>query len=148
MSAEASQVGRERWFLTMNTSTERYKALVEVFKGYLDTALTANIWFYAFTGAVVTYYLSNREGKPFLKFSLFIPFILGILIIVLSLKGKRRAKRLERKMLQSGGDAESNHEPPLQFLIDFLWYSVALIFLVCVCLIFLFAWWPPALFGV
>lgn len=127
----------------MNTKAEKYKTLVDVFKGYLDTALTGNIWFYAFTGAVVTYYLSNREGKPYLKYSLFLPFFLGVLIIALSLVGRREAKALECKMFED--DAELKDTPPVKFLSNYLLASVLMIGLVCICLFFLFVEWPPSL---
>lgn len=130
----------------MNTSVEKYKALVDVFKGYLDTALTGNIWFYAFTGTVVTYFLSNREGKPYLRYSLFIPFCLALFVIALSLRGKRRARSLERKMLHGDDKLEHDPEPPLEFLFDFLKISIFLVVVVIVVLGILF-WWPPSLFG-
>jgi hypothetical protein len=127
----------------MNTKAEKYKILVDVFKGYLDTALTGNIWFYAFTGAVVTYYLSNREGKPYLKYSLFLPFFLGILIIVLFLIGRREANTLEQKMFEENDELRDT--PPVKFLGNYLLASVVMIGLVCVCLFCLFVEWPPSL---
>jgi len=51
----------------MNTALETYKIYVDILKGYLDTALMANIWFYAITGAIVANYLTNGKNKPFLK---------------------------------------------------------------------------------
>ncbi len=107
------------------------------FKGYLDTALTANIWFYAFTGAILTYYLAHRERKQYLRYSLLLPFVLGILIIFISWKGIGQAYLIEGVMLKSAGDIQLVEVPAVNILVNFLRASIALLFLVCICLIVL-----------
>lgn len=118
----------------MNPNIEIYKAFVEVFRGYLDTALMANIWFYALTGAIVSYYLSNRKDAKYLKFSLFLPFILGVLIIIISAAGIRQAHLIEEMMLKEAGIIKLEHVPAVEVLVNFLKSSVGLISLVCICL--------------
>ena len=73
----------------MNPNMESYKIIVEIFKGYLDTALMGNIWLYALTGAILTHYLTHRKESPKLKFSLVLPILLGGLIIFLSCSGNK-----------------------------------------------------------
>lgn len=121
----------------MNTDMESYKTFVDVFKGYLDTALTANIWFYALTGAVVSYYLKNRENARYLKFSLILPFVLGILIIVLSGAGIGQAHLIEGLMLKASG-LRLEHVPAAEVLVNFFKASIGLISAVCIGLILLF----------
>ena len=53
----------------MENDLANYKIFVEIYKGYLDTALTGNIWFYTLTGAVVANYLSKKEERFYLRFS-------------------------------------------------------------------------------
>jgi hypothetical protein len=118
----------------MNPNMEIYKTFVEVFRGYLDTALTANIWFYALTGAIVSYYLSNQKKAPYLTYSLFLPFILGVLIIIISVAGIRQAHRIEEMMLKDAGNIQLEHVPAVEVLVSFLKSSVGLISLVCICL--------------
>ena len=131
----------------VNSKIEKNKTLIDVFKGYLDTALMANIWFYALTGGAVTYYLSNREGKPYLRFSLFLPFLLGCLIIVLSARAIRLARSLKEKILEEAGYSKTEKSPSLEFFVSFLWASIALISVVCAGLLCLFNWWPRFVFG-
>lgn len=144
----------------MNTDIDNYKIFLEVFKGYLDTALTANIWFYTLTGAVVSYYLSNRneekpryyrrsrqkfvvlksnqnEKKSHLKFSLFLPFALGIQIIVLSIIGVGQARFIELT-LKAASNIQIEYIPAVEILVNFLKASIGLISLVCIGLILLF----------
>jgi len=130
----------------MNPNMEIYKTFVDIFKGYLDTALTANIWFYAFTGAVVTYYLSNREGKPFLKYSLFLPFALGILLLFFSWKGIGQAHLIQGVMLKAAGDIQLVEVPAVEILVNFFWASIILISFVCISLILLFIERPRFMF--
>jgi hypothetical protein len=131
----------------MNPNMEVYKAFVDVFKGYLDTALTANIWFYAVAGAIVTYYLSNREKKDYLKYSLLLPFLLGVLIVFISWKGIGQSYLIERIMLKdAGGDIQLFEVPAVNILVNFLRASITLIIFVCVCLVILFLERPKFLF--
>lgn len=118
----------------MNPKMEIYKTFVEVFRGYLDTALTANIWFYALTGAIMSYYLSNRENNQYLKFSLFLPLILGVLIILISVLGIKQAYLIEEMMLRDAGNIGLKHVPAVEVLVNFLRSSVGLISLVCISL--------------
>lgn len=63
-----------------------------------DTALTANIWFYAFTSLVRTYYPYHKQKEPYLIYSLFLPVFSGFLLIWRSLVGMGQAYRLECNM--------------------------------------------------
>jgi Na+/alanine symporter len=136
----------KRGKVSMNPNMESYKIFVDIFKGYLDTALTANIWFYALTGAVATYYLSNKEGKPFLKFSLFLPFALGIMLLFLSYKGIRQARDIEKDMLKDVGDLPLADIPAVEILVNFFVASLILISSVCVGLVLLFFEFPKFIF--
>jgi hypothetical protein len=128
----------ERGCVLVNTNMDNYKIFVDVFKGYLDTGLNANIWFYTLTGAIVTYYLSNRNGeKSHLKFSLLLPFVLGIQIIVLSILGVKQARFIE-STLKAATNIQLEYIPAVEILVNFLKASIGLISLVCIGLILLF----------
>jgi hypothetical protein len=131
----------------MNPNIEVYKAFVDVFKGYLDTALTANIWFYALAGAIVTNYLSNQEKKRYLEYSLLLPLLLGVLIVFISLKGIGQSYLIEGMMLKEvGSDIQHFEVPAVNILVNFLIASSALISVVCVGLTMLFFEYPKRLF--
>lgn len=131
----------------MDTKLESYKTFVDIFKGYLDTALTANIGFYSITGAIVAYYLSYREQRPYLKFSLVVPFIFGIALTTLSLRGIVQASYLEANVMRVAGVLQIRGAPPIEILKGFLWITGILSGLVCVCLICLFFWRPLFILG-
>ncbi len=141
---------------------EPSKTLVDVFKGYLDTAITANIAFYGLAGAIVAYYLSNQQGKDYLKYSLLLPLILGLLVVWRSIVGIEQAYKLKRAMLgeKEESDPEKWHNlkilfnkyhpdtnrVPVDVLIGFLRASVFLDFIVFIGLILIFFDYPRAVF--
>lgn len=98
-----------------------YKTIVDIFKGYLDTALTANIWVYAITGAIVTNYLNNRKEIPKIIYSLFLPLFLTIALSYISLKGIWQASELNKKVFEVTRILEIQGAPPIEILISFLW---------------------------
>ncbi len=142
----------------VNPNLEKYKTLVDVFKGYLDTALTANIWFYAFTGAIVTYYLSNEQGKDYFVYSLLVPLILGLLVVWRSLVGIKQAYKLKREMFSE----KTTQNPkelvfftwkqfdtncvPVDVLVGFLRASIFLVSLVCIGIIYIMLFSPLSIF--
>jgi len=130
---------------TEHLSLIEHKIVVDVFKGYLDTTLTANIWFYAVTGAVVTFYLSHKD-IPFLNLALLLPIVLSLLSIYLCYRGIRRAEELEAVMLKKpcnhkgdnflkfairimNNSYQKEHAAPTNFLIAFLKSTICLILL-------------------
>jgi len=124
----------------MDTNLDAYKTFVEIFKGYLDTALTANIWFYTITGAIVANYLSHREKRHYLRFSLVVPFIFGCALTFLSFKGIVQASYLEDKVREIAIGLKIEGAPPVEILRGFLWTTGLAGGLICVGLIGLFIW--------
>lgn len=82
---------------------------------------------------------TNRNGeKSYLKFSLLLPFVLGVQIIVLSILGVGQARLIESTMLKTSGNIGLEHVPAVDILVNFLKASIGLISLVCISLILLF----------
>ena len=129
----------------MNSSLAIYKTYVDILKGYLDTALMANIWFYAITGAIVANYLTYGKEKPFLKFSLIIPVILGISLCFISFKGRKYALDLRKKVGEVAGRLDIPGAPPVGILGLFLLITGALSGIVGLCLVVL-VFWPTQIF--
>lgn len=122
----------------MQNDLANYKILVEVLRGYLDTALTANIWFYALTGAVVANYLSKREKIRHLRLSLFVPFFLGLGQIVIFTTGILRASQLKPQVQRVAQGLEIVGAPPAEILILFLGVTSFVSLLICTGLVLLF----------
>jgi hypothetical protein len=126
----------------MENDLANYKIFVEIYKGYLDTALTGNIWFYTLTGAVVANYLSKKKERSYLRFSLVVPFIFGVAVTVISGIGIGQAWSLRNKVYKVAQNLEIQGAPPVDILTMFLVITGVLSFLICFGLGCLFFWWP------
>jgi hypothetical protein len=129
----------------MENDLATYKIFVEIYKGYLDTALTGNIWFYTLTGAVVANYLSKRKEQSYLHFSLVVPFIFGVAVTVISIIGIWQAWSLRDKVYTVAQSLKIRGAPPVDILTLFLIITSVLSFTICVGLGCLFFWWPPSI---
>jgi len=55
----------------------QYELHVQLYKEYLDLLLKFNVFYYAVTGAIVSYFLSKPEA-PFLRYSLCFPALMSL----------------------------------------------------------------------
>jgi predicted RNase H-like HicB family nuclease len=99
----------------MATSLEEYKIIVDVSKGYLDTALNAHIWFYVVTGGIVSYYLTEPKKYPN-YYSLIIPLLLGVALAFASFRGLRQALALRKKTKEIAIGLSLASVPPIDIL--------------------------------
>lgn len=106
-----------------SNSWDQFKIFVDIFKGYLDTALTANIWFYAITGAIYTHYFANRKEKPYVKYSLYFPLILSLMLAIISIFGLCQAFLLRNKMIELAQNLELTGAPLVDLLVFFLGFT-------------------------
>lgn len=131
----------------MSSPLETYKIYVDILKGYLDTALMANIWFYAITGAIVANYLTNGKDKQFLRFSLIIPAILGVALAFVSFTGLWYAWNLRDKVHEMAVSLKIKGAPPVGILSLFLLITGAVSLVVGVSLAVLVFWRPQFMFN-
>ncbi|MEM1262476.1 MAG: hypothetical protein AAGH76_08770 [Pseudomonadota bacterium] len=59
----------------------QYELNVDLYKHYLKLSIEFNIFYYAITGAILSYYLNNF-GEGLLKFALLLPAMMGITFAV------------------------------------------------------------------
>lgn len=122
----------------MASDLDDYKTCVDISKGYLDTALTVHIWFYAITGAIAVYYLNDKELYPYKVFSLILPILLGFGLIIASCKGRLQASALKAKTDEIGRELEIANFPPFDILRQSLLTFCILDVLIVLGLEFLF----------
>ncbi len=125
---------------------QNYKILVEIFKGYLDTALTVHTSYYAFTGALAAYYLSHRETHSYIKHSLFIPLFLGGALALVSFTGMNQALTLQDKVNEVVKGLAMKGAPPVDILRQSLLILGVLDLAICLSMVLLI-WWPRFIFG-
>lgn len=135
----------------MSVDLNQYKIIVDIFKGYMDTALTGTIWVYAVTGGVLTYYLGHRKENRYLKFSLILPFSLCAILAILTFKGILQADLLKGNVNTIGKEAgipletlDKEGVPPVKILVGFLQSISYLSTAICMGILFIFVQdiWP------
>ena len=98
MSVSAQRLSPEDQALYL----KQYVLLVDFVKHGLDLILKLNVFYYAATGAIVSFYLSRPEAaKPTVRFALLLPLIMGVGCVMMSgiaawtaPKGSREVKRI------------------------------------------------------
>lgn len=61
---------------------ERYKYEVELHRSYLDLVIKINTFYYAITGAVVSFYFLHIHSEPLVKYSLILPFFMTLALAI------------------------------------------------------------------
>lgn len=59
----------------------QYQLNIDTYRGYLDLVLKMNGFYYAVTGAIVSYYFAHR-AEELMKLSLILPLIMSIALAV------------------------------------------------------------------
>jgi len=58
---------------------KQYHIHIDLYKHYLELSLKVNIFYYAVTGAILSFYFSNPYSSKIIKYSLILPFLMSIL---------------------------------------------------------------------
>jgi len=78
--------------LDKNILWESYKHDIDTHKGYLDLAIKLNIFYYAITGAIISFYFLHVEEQSLVKFSLVLPIMMSLGLTVFLWKGADASK--------------------------------------------------------
>jgi hypothetical protein len=60
---------------------EQYKHCIDLHRSYLDLVIKINVFYYAVTGAIISFYFYNSED-PLMRFSLVLPFLMSIALAI------------------------------------------------------------------
>lgn len=64
----------------------QYSLHFDLYKHYLKLTIEFNVFYYAITGAIVSYYLP-RSSEPLMEYALLLPFAMSILFFVFFVYG-------------------------------------------------------------
>ena len=56
---------------------KQYQLNVDLYRGYLELTIKINVFYYAITGAILSYYFAH-QSMPLVKWSLVLPLIMSI----------------------------------------------------------------------
>lgn len=59
---------------------KQYEISVDLYKHYLKLVIEMNVFYYAITGAIVSYYFAHRTEEPEIRFALMLPILMSVLL--------------------------------------------------------------------
>lgn len=120
----------------------QYSMAIDLFKHYLKLAVEFNVFFYAITGGVVSYYFAHNT-EPLMRYALLLPFAMSIFFGAFFIYGAHLMGYLRREVFEIKDALQLKTAPDLQVLSIFLILSAVLMFFVAIGLGFVI--WCPTL---
>jgi len=108
----------------------QYQMNVDLYKGYLDLVVKINVFYYAITGAILSFYFSNSSDEPHIKWSLLLPLIMSIALGTFFIVGARLARIPREETFKIRDALGLLAAPEIGVLILLLYIVAILMFLV------------------
>jgi hypothetical protein len=134
MSLKAHQVAEEP---SEDILWKQYELHVGLYKEYLNLLLKFNVFYYAATGALISYYFSNQNKSPWMKYSLLFPVLMSIGFAFLFFYGASQTHVTRQELFSIRDRLKLSTAPEYRVLTIFLWLSAILLVIVAVSLLVL-----------
>lgn len=116
---------------------KQYELHVNLYRGYLELALKMNIFYYAITGGILSYYLANRE-EELVKWSLLLPILMGLIFGFFLLRGAILSKDTTTEIHSIRDTLDLGVVPETQILTQILYIFGVFMIIASLVLIYLF----------
>jgi hypothetical protein len=115
---------------------KQYELNILTYRNYLELTLKINIFYYAITGAILSFYFAHSD-KAIVRFSLLLPLAMSVLFMFLFAVGAFLARHTRTETRQLGGQLGFKFIPETGILIILLAVFAILMFLVSIGLLLL-----------
>ncbi|MDP7142408.1 MAG: hypothetical protein QF692_06610 [Alphaproteobacteria bacterium] len=127
--------------LEANTSLlwQKYRHQIDTNRGYIDIVIKLNLFYYAITGSILSFYFASASDAQLFRYVLLFPIVMSLCFAFISFGGARSAKVSQRELrsLASTLDFES-HSVVANILKNILYVSSVLTFIVAIAMMVLF----------
>lgn len=106
----------------------QYQQNVDLYKFYMDLTIKFNVFFYAVTGAIVSFALTQRDGNDLIRFALLLPLVMSLSFAGFFVYGGILMRILRRETF-SIRDALNLQAAPDVGVLSVLLYLFAFVFL-------------------
>lgn len=106
----------------------QYELNVDLYKGYLDLVVKINVFYYAITGAILSFYFANQNDLT--KLSLLLPLIMSVALGVFFVVGALLARIPRQETFDIRDALGLKAAPEIGVLILLLSIFAALMFVV------------------
>jgi len=86
--------------LSKNDLWKQYEVSVDLYKHYLKLVIELNVFYYAITGAIVSYYFAHRMEAPEVRFALILPILMSVLLAGFFIYGSRMNRYSREEMFR------------------------------------------------
>lgn len=114
----------------------QYELHVDLYKHYLKIAIDFNVFYYAITGAILSYYLTHSE-IDLIKYSLLLPLLMSVLFAGFFIYGARLMAETRDEIFSIRDKLEFETAPEVQVLAALLWIFSILMSVVAVAILYL-----------
>lgn len=119
---------------TLDILWKQYELQVGLYKEYLNLLLKFNAFYYAATGAMVSYYFSKPE-IPWMKYSLLFPVFMSIGFAGFLMFGANQSTFTRQELFQIRDALKLPTAPEYLVLTVLLWVSAILMLVVAIALL-------------
>ncbi len=82
-----------------NKMLEQYKIHIDLYKHYLKLSIEFNIFYYAITGAILSFYFVHYGDNNIIKYSLIFPIIMGLMFGVFFFWSSSKVKYSRKEII-------------------------------------------------
>jgi hypothetical protein len=115
---------------------KQYQLNIELYRTYLDLALKLNLFYYAITGAIVSFYFAHPED-PLIKFSLVLPTVMSAAFSAFFTYGAILSRNTRTEIFRIRDHFGFETAPEVMVLIVFLSIFAVIFFVVALALLYL-----------
>jgi hypothetical protein len=115
---------------------KQYQLNVDLYRSYLELVLKVNLFYYAITGAIVSFYFAHA-ADPLVRFALVLPLVMSAAFSGFFIYGAILSRHTRTEIFKIRDALGFHAAPELQVLIVFLWIFAVIFALVTVALLWL-----------
>ena len=119
---------------------KQYELHISLYKSYLELIVKVNIFYYAVTGAIISYYFTHADDQ-LIKYSLILPLVMSIALGGFFIRGAWLAKIPRKEVFSIRDKLGLESAPDIGVLILLLVIFAVLMLLVASGLLWLLLFW-------
>jgi hypothetical protein len=115
---------------------KQYQLNVDLYRSYLELVLKVNLFYYAITGAIVSFYFAH-PGEPLVRFSLILPLVMSVAFSGFFIYGAVLSRHSRTEIFNIRDALKLQTAPEVNVLIVFLYIFAVVFALVAATLLWL-----------
>ena len=118
---------------------EKYKHVVDIHRSYMDLAVKVNAFYYAITGAIISFYFLHYDNEHLVRYSLVFPFVMSVGLAIFFGKYAFSSRTSDKELRDLARKLEFETYSIIAKALEFmLWVFFILFIIVAIGLLILF----------